>query len=74
MELLAGLHHGPRLRELDAAHGGSIIDAQVAVVLSGQPWPEPLLTDVAGVSVADFAIHTGDIDASLDLVAVAVRP
>ncbi|MGW0516398.1 methyltransferase domain-containing protein [Crossiella sp. NPDC003009] len=74
VELLAGLHHGTRLRELDAAHGGSIIDAQVAVVLSGQAWPEPLLTDVAGVSVEDFAIHTEDIDASLDLVAVAVRP
>ncbi|WP_073485332.1 class I SAM-dependent methyltransferase [Streptoalloteichus hindustanus] len=71
---LAGLHHGPRLRELDAAHGGSVIDAQVAVALSGEPWPPALLADVASVSTSDFEIAERDLDASLDLVAVAVRP
>jgi SAM-dependent methyltransferase len=69
-----GLHHGPRLRELDAAHGGSIVDAQVAVAMSGGAWPEDLLRDVTTVTVADFALHGRDLAASLDLVALAVKP
>jgi SAM-dependent methyltransferase len=69
-----GLHHGPRLRELDAAHGGSLVDAQVALALAGGGWPERLLRDVASVRCADFELDAGDLDASLDLVAVAGRP
>lgn len=69
-----GLHHGSRLRALDAAHGGSLVDAQVAVAIDGGPWPEPLRHDVASVTSADFDLHGDDVDASLDLVAVAVRP
>jgi SAM-dependent methyltransferase len=68
-----GLHHGPRLRELDARHGGSIVDAQVQVALSGGGWPPALLTDVASVTVDDFEFSANDLDRSLDLVAVAVR-
>lgn len=71
---MAGISHGARLRELDGRHGGSLIDAQVGVVLSGGSWPPELLADVAGVSAADFAVHETGIDASLDLLAVAVRP
>jgi SAM-dependent methyltransferase len=67
-----GLHHGPGLRELDAAHGGSIVDAQTAVVLGDGRWPAELLRDVSSVRCADFEL--GDVDGSLDLVAVAVRP
>lgn len=78
VEFLGGLHHGPRLRELDAAHGGSLIDAQVEVVMGHLPgdatWPPDLLAEVASVRAADFDIHTDDVDASLDLVAVARRP
>jgi SAM-dependent methyltransferase len=74
VELLAGLHHGPRLRELDAAFGGSIIDAQLAVALSGRPLPADLLAAITSVTSADFVITGQDVDASLDLVAVAVRP
>jgi SAM-dependent methyltransferase len=77
IDFLGGLHHGPRLRELDAAHGGSLIDAQVDVVLGHLPgeasWPDGLLADVAAVRSADFDIHDHDVDASLDLVAVARR-
>jgi SAM-dependent methyltransferase len=70
-----GLHHGPRLRALDARHGGSLVDAQVAVALSGGLWPADLLVDVAGVETADFAL-TGnspgaDLEASLDLLVTA---
>jgi SAM-dependent methyltransferase len=74
VEFLAGLRHGPRLRELDAAAGGSLIDAQVAVAVSGAPWPDTLCAAVASVTAADFAITTDDLESSLDIVAVAVRP
>jgi SAM-dependent methyltransferase len=71
VEEMLGLHHGPALRALDAAHGGSIIDTQVAVAVSGEPWPERLRTDVASVSANDFDIHPERIDDSLDLIAIA---
>jgi hypothetical protein len=41
------------------------------------PWPEQLLADVAAVSIDDFDLTSADerdIDDSLDLVAIAVRP
>lgn len=74
VEFLAGLRHGPRLSALDAEFGGSLIDAQVAVAVSGEPWPDALRDAVASVTASDFAITTADLDASLDIVAVAVRP
>jgi SAM-dependent methyltransferase len=69
-----GLHHGPRLRALDARHGGSLVDAQVAVALAGGNWPDALKADVASVTVADFVLQAAEVDASLDLVAFASRP
>jgi SAM-dependent methyltransferase len=69
-----GLHHGPRLRELDARHGGSIVDAQVAVAVGDGEWPAALLHDVASVTCADFELDARGVDASLDLVALAVLP
>lgn len=74
VEVLAGLRHGPALRRLDERFGGSVIDAQVAVVVDGGEWPADLLDAVASVRSEDFEITTDDLDASLDLVAVAVRP
>jgi SAM-dependent methyltransferase len=71
---ILGLHHGRRLRGLDARHGGAIVDAQVAVAVAGAQWPPALLDDVASVTCADFELAAGDLDASLDLVALAVRP
>ncbi|WP_216215891.1 class I SAM-dependent methyltransferase [Amycolatopsis aidingensis] len=75
VELLHGLHHGPALRELDRRYDG-IIDAQLRVVMGSLPgqaeWPAGLLADVSAIGAADFAIHGEDLDASLDLVAVAV--
>ncbi|MBO0677325.1 class I SAM-dependent methyltransferase [Mycolicibacterium sp. S2-37] len=72
-----GVFHGERLRELDARHGGSIIEAQVARAVAGAPWSDELLADVAAVRTDDFDVldaGTRDIDESLDLVAIAVRP
>lgn len=74
VELMTGVHHGPGLRALDAAHGGSFIDAQIERALAGEPWPPELTADVAAVTVDDFALTPEDIDASLDLVAIAVKP
>ena len=68
-----GLHHGPALRAVDARHGGSIVDAQVAVVLGDGSWPTDLLADVAAVTSADFVLTADDVDTSLDLVVTAVR-
>ncbi|MER7116967.1 class I SAM-dependent methyltransferase [Saccharomonospora azurea] len=77
VEQLLGVHHGPALTELDRRHGGSIIDAQLAVVMGSLPgqaaWPEELLSDVAAITADDFVLHPDDLDASLDLLAVAVR-
>jgi SAM-dependent methyltransferase len=70
---MRGLHHGARLRALDAKHGGSFIDAQLNRSLAGEPWPPQLQADVASITAADFEITSSDVDASLDLVAVAVR-
>ena len=76
-----GLFHGPRLREMDARHGGSIIDAQIARAVADAPWPPGLVADIAAVTTADFDIVEADggrdirdIDDSLDLIAIAVRP
>jgi SAM-dependent methyltransferase len=75
LESMLGVFHGPRLAELDARHGGSIIDAQIARAVADAPWSEDLLADVASVTTDDFDLtDTADIDASLDLVAIAVRP
>ncbi|MGB8387718.1 class I SAM-dependent methyltransferase [Mycobacterium sp.] len=81
---ISGLFHGPRLREMDARHGGSIIDAQIARAVADAPWSPGLAADVAAVTTDDFDIveaatdQTGgdgrDIDDSLDLIAIAVRP
>lgn len=65
-----GLHHGPRLRAMDARHGG-LIEAQTRLALSGDAWPADLAADVASVRSADFLLHDRDPDASLDLLVSA---
>ncbi|WP_139280007.1 class I SAM-dependent methyltransferase [Rhodococcoides yunnanense] len=74
VESMTGVHHGAVLRELDSKHGGSFIDAQIERALAGQPWPADLTADVAAIRSADFDIRASEIDASLDLVAIAVKP
>jgi SAM-dependent methyltransferase len=80
IEGMYGVFHGPRLAALDAKHGGSIIDAQIARALANAPWPDDLLADVASITTADFDLleegnrNSPNIDDSLDLVAIAVRP
>jgi len=66
-----GVHHGRRLRRLDRAWGGSLIDAQLATPPA--VWPSGLRRAVAGVRARDFDVTEADVDASLDLFAIAVR-
>ena len=66
VDRLAGLRHKALLHE-------SIIDAQVRVAVSGQPWPPELLAAVRAVTADDFVISSQDLETSLDLVAVATR-
>ena len=54
VESMLGVFHGSGLAELDARHGGSIIDAQIARALADAPWPAELLADVAAVTTDDF--------------------
>jgi hypothetical protein len=77
LQSMSGVFHGPRLRELDARHGGSIIQAQIDRAVADAPWTDELLADVAAVASDDFDLTDAqdrDIDDSLDLVAIAVRP
>jgi SAM-dependent methyltransferase len=77
IEGVYGVFHGTGLLELDARHGGSIIEAQVERAVADAPWPEQLLADVAAVRADDFDLTPAEdrnIDDSLDLVAIAVRP
>ncbi|WP_163802656.1 class I SAM-dependent methyltransferase [Mycolicibacterium anyangense] len=77
MQSMNGVFHGPRLAEMDARHGGSIIAAQIDRAVADAPWPADLLADVAAVQCEDFDLAQEadrDIDESLDLVAIAVRP
>jgi len=77
VDSVCGVFHGPRLAEMDARHGGSVIEAQIARAVADAPWPPALLADVAAVRCGDFEIVDSalrDIDTSLDLLAIAVRP
>ncbi|WP_157440751.1 class I SAM-dependent methyltransferase [Actinokineospora inagensis] len=69
-DYLGGVHHGPRLRDLDVRFGG-VIDAQVQVVLGGGGWPDDLLRAVEAVVAEDFTVSDADLDACLDIVLVA---
>jgi SAM-dependent methyltransferase len=74
VERMAGLRHGQYVRDLDERFGGSIIDAQVQVAVNGGEWPEDLRISVTSIANFDFEISESDVDSSLDLVGVAVRP
>jgi SAM-dependent methyltransferase len=77
VQAVLGVFHGPRLAELDRKYGGSIIDAQIERAVADAAWPEDLLADVAAIATDDFELVDSaerDIDTSLDLVAIAVRP
>ena len=67
---LWGLGHGKDLRSWERRHG-SIVEAQLA----GPPssWSAPLRAKVISLTAADFEVGEDGVDASLDLVLVAVK-
>ena len=74
---ISGLFHGPRLRAMDARHGGSIIDAQIARAVADAPVAARAggrrrRGDVRRLRPGGRGRR--DIDDSLDLIAIAVRP
>ena len=75
VELAGGLHAGERLRALDAAHGGSLVDAQLAE--PPERWSDRLRDDVTSIGTADFRVLADGeraVDESLDLVTLATTP
>lgn len=80
VESMLGVFHGAGLAAMDARHGGSLIQAQVDRAVADAPWSDQLLADVAAVTIDDFDLdvaggpNSRNIDDSLDLVAIAVRP
>jgi SAM-dependent methyltransferase len=50
MRTMSGVFHGSGLTELDARHGGSIIDAQITRALAGDPWPADDSLDLLAIA------------------------
>jgi SAM-dependent methyltransferase len=65
-----GVRHGRRIRRWERRHG-SLVDAQLASSPDG--WPAALRALVTRLGAHDFEITSSDVDASLDLVAIATR-
>jgi SAM-dependent methyltransferase len=71
IDTVLGVHAGPRLVDMDAAHGG-LVDAQLAS--APDQWSARLRDDVVAVTAADFVVSSAavhDVDESLDLVVLA---
>lgn len=73
---LSGVFHGPRLTDMDTRYGG-VTTAQISHALTNTALPQDLSSDIASLRCDDFMIIDAaerNIDDSLDLVAIAVRP
>lgn len=67
---MLGVRHGRRIARWERRHG-SLVSAQLASPPAA--WSPSLHRFVARLTAADFVVTGDDVDASLDLVAVAVR-
>ena len=65
-----GLSHGSRIRRWEKRHG-SLVDTLVAT--SPDRWGAQIRRLVRSVRAADFVVSPDDVDASLDLVVIAIR-
>lgn len=72
VEQVLGVHHGPRLRAWEEAHGSSFTAPMTS--LPPADWPDDYRDLVHAVTVDDFTTSDTDLDASLDLVAVCRVP
>ena len=67
---MLGLSHGPRLRRWERRHR-PVVDALLAA--PPEAWSPALRRLVGSVTARDFVVSADHVDASLDLVAVALR-
>jgi len=69
---LVGVHHGPRLRALEAQLGEPLTDA----ITANDPadWSEPLRSAVHATRADDFEVRAEGLDDALDLIAIARVP
>lgn len=65
---LLGLWHGERIEQWERDNG-SLVDAQLAE--PPERWAPALTAFVASLTAADFVLRSGDLDTSLDLLALA---
>jgi SAM-dependent methyltransferase len=72
VEQVVGLHHGSRLRAEDVRLGRPFLDT--IVEQTPDTWDGELRDAVYATTVDDFEVRTDDLDASLDLIAVARVP
>jgi SAM-dependent methyltransferase len=71
IERVAGTFHGPRLRAIETLIRTSFWERQIEQLVS--EWPGWLRRAVARTTPEDFRIRDGNVDRSLDLIAVARR-
>lgn len=71
VDRVLGVHHGPRLAAAEARHGRSLPH----LVTNHPPGERPAWLDdlVMSITAEDFEVRGDDVDASLDLLAVARR-
>lgn len=67
-----GVHHGPRLRAVEALTRRAVPDLLLAA--TPDRWPRWLAALVTRVRPDDFRVRAAAVDASLDLLAVAETP
>ncbi|HWH31640.1 MAG TPA: class I SAM-dependent methyltransferase [Egibacteraceae bacterium] len=72
VKAVLGVHHGGRIKALERLARKPVTDLQFAA--PPDEWPRWLRTAIAAVQPRDFTLKAADVDASLDLVAVAQRP
>ncbi len=69
---VVGVHHGPRIRSWEAELAEPFTARMTAV--PAEEWPEDYRARVHAVTADDFEVSDQDLDASLDLLAVARVP
>ena len=67
---MLGVGHGPRIRRWERRHG-PLVGAQLAT--PPEQWPRHVVRLVPRLRYDDFAVEADGVDASLDLLAIAVR-
>lgn len=71
IQRVLGLHHGPRIRAIEAVSGRPFTDLVLTDPAGWAPW---LRSVVRRITADDFVWRDDDLDACLDLLVIARRP